>query len=230
MAAVDEVLQKVRVRVAQRRLRLDDFFTDFDSLRSGRITAAQFRRALAVNSIQLTDAEFEALKDAFGAVAGNQATGSRTPRGGASMEVNYAAFLHALRAEDPPAELLTTLRRKGKPLSEEEERTLRAAFRSLRDGVRARGLRLRTLFEDFDPFRSGKVAASRFRRCMPFEGMREDVLQLMLKKYSDDDGEVLYAAWCRDLEGGDAPPRGGDALREPLAADVSTRDGRAAFH
>ncbi|RNF07686.1 hypothetical protein TraAM80_03208 [Trypanosoma rangeli] len=198
MAAVDEVLQKVRVRVAQRRLRLDDFFTDFDSLRSGRITANQLRRVLAVNSIQLADAEFEALKEAF--LATNQPAGSRTPRGGDPTDVNYVAFLQALRAEDPPAELLTTLRRRGKPLSENEERTLATAFRALRDGVRARGLHLRKLFEDFDPFRSGKVAASRFRRCMPFEGLREDVLQLMLKKYSDDDGEVLYAAWCRDLE------------------------------
>ncbi|EKF39275.1 hypothetical protein MOQ_000499 [Trypanosoma cruzi marinkellei] len=200
MSEVESIIQRVRVRVAQRRLRLDDFFADFDSLRSGRITAAQFRRALAVNSIQLSDAEFETLTSAFAALPANQTTGSRTPRGGASNDVNYLAFLHALRAEDPPAEMLTTLGRKGKVLSDEEERTLENTFRSLHYVARVRGIHLRKLFEDFDPFRSGKVSASQFRRCLPFEGLRDDVLKLIIKKYGDEDGGVLYAAWCRDVE------------------------------
>ncbi|KAH9599857.1 hypothetical protein LSM04_009169 [Trypanosoma melophagium] len=204
MSLVEDVIQKVRVHVAQRRLRLDDFFTDFDSLRSGRITAEQFRRALAVNDIKLTETEFEALKNAFAASeARHTASTTNSPRG-TSMDVRYIDFLQAVRSEDPPAELLTTLGRKAKTLSEEEEKKLDAAMCFLRQIMHVRGLPVRKAFEDFDPFRSGKVTASRFRRCLPFDAVREDILQLILKKYGDGDDYVLYAAWCRDLENGDS--------------------------
>ncbi|KEG11398.1 hypothetical protein DQ04_02661030 [Trypanosoma grayi] len=207
MGVVDDVLQRTRLHVAQRRLRLDDFFMDFDSLRSGRITAAQFRRALAVNHIELNEEEFAALASAFAAPAVNHTASVSGPRADAA-DVSYLAFLQALRAEDPPAELLTTLGRKAKVLSAEEEHTLEAAIRSLRHAVRVRGLQMRKAFEDFDPFRSGKVTASRFRRCLPFETMREDVLQLIIKKYGNEDGDVLYAAWCRDLDDDTDSPKG----------------------
>ncbi|ORC88531.1 uncharacterized protein TM35_000161690 [Trypanosoma theileri] len=200
MSLVEDVLQKVRVHVAQRRMRLDDFFTDFDSLRSGRITAEQFRRALAVNDIKLTETEFEALKNAFAAPEGRHTASTTNSPRGTTMDVRYMDFLHALRAEDPPAELLTTLGRKAKTLSEEEEQKLDAAMHFLRQIMQVRGLPVRKAFEDFDTFRSGKVTISRFRRCLPFDAVREDILQLILKKYGDGNGDVLYSAWCRDLE------------------------------
>lgn len=220
MSVVDDVLQRVRVQVAQRRLRLEDFFAGFDTLHSGRITAGQFRRALAVNNIHLSDEEHEALKNTFAASATSRSASRRPPSEGTLADVSYVLFLQALRAEDPPAELLTTLGRRAKVLSDEEERILTAASNSLRHSVRARGIHLRKAFEDFDPFRSGKVTASQFRRCMPFEMMREDVLRLIIKKYSNEDGDVLYAAWCKDLEGDSASSRA--AAPAALSSPVSS--------
>ncbi|KAH8619205.1 hypothetical protein ERJ75_000188600 [Trypanosoma vivax] len=198
MSVVSDVLQRVRVRVAQRRLRLNDFFADFDKLRSGRITAEQLRRVLAVNNVQLSEEEFHALIEHFAAPLVKQATNKPAPYG-ASTLVSYVNFLNALQAEDPPAELLTTLGRKPNVLSDEEEKQLESAMRSIRDTIRGRGLYVRGRFEDFDRFHSGKVNASVFRRCIPIEALREEVLRLIIKKYSNEDGDVLYSAWCDDL-------------------------------
>ncbi|SCU70748.1 EF-hand domain containing protein, putative [Trypanosoma equiperdum] len=199
MSLVGDVLQRVRVHAAQRRLRLNDFFTDFDKLNSGRITAGQLRRALAVNNIPVSDEEFDAITDAFAAPYTHGGSGEVTPRGAGSL-VSYTNFLQALQAEEPPPELLTTLKRKPNSLSDAEEAQLRAAMQSIRDISRVRGLQLRKCFEDFDHFRSGKVSASVFRRCIPFEGLREEVIKLFIKKYKNEDGDVLYSAWCNDIE------------------------------
>nr|CCC95277.1 unnamed protein product [Trypanosoma congolense IL3000] len=199
MSLVNDVLQRVRVHIAQRRLRLNDFFSDFDRLRSGRITAEQMRRALAVNYIPLSDEEFAALVSAFAAPAGHH-DGKSASLGRTEPFVSYVNFLRALQAEDPPDELLTTLRRRPNELSEEEEAQLRSAMESLRNVIRSRGLHPRKCFEDFDRFHSGKVSASVFRRCIPIDGLREGVINLIIKKYRTEEGDVLYAAWCNDLE------------------------------
>lgn len=44
-----------------KRVRIEEFFRDFDKLRKGKVTANQFTSILSMLNFQLTDAEFEAL-------------------------------------------------------------------------------------------------------------------------------------------------------------------------
>ena len=62
---VEDVLARIRTFCKQQRTRVSEFFRDFDKLRSGFITEAQFRIGLNMAKIVLSSAEFEALVTCF---------------------------------------------------------------------------------------------------------------------------------------------------------------------
>lgn len=47
--------------VVMKRVRVEEFFRDFDKLRKGKVTANQFKGILSMLNFNLTDAEFDAL-------------------------------------------------------------------------------------------------------------------------------------------------------------------------
>ena len=56
---INDVLARLRVTCKQQRIRISEFFRDFDKLRSGFITEAQFRIGLNMAKIVLSSHEFE---------------------------------------------------------------------------------------------------------------------------------------------------------------------------
>jgi len=69
---IEDVLAKLRQFCAENRLRLSEFFRDFDKLRSGFITKAQFRIGLNMGKIVLSGNEFNLLCDYFQGKESNQ--------------------------------------------------------------------------------------------------------------------------------------------------------------
>ena len=62
---VDDVLARLRQACKEQRIRIAEFFRDFDKLRSGYITEAQFRIGLNMSKITLSNNEFRQLADHF---------------------------------------------------------------------------------------------------------------------------------------------------------------------
>ena len=62
---VDDIIAKLRQCCKEQRIRISEFFRDFDKLRSGSITEAQFRIGLNMSKIVLSGAEFRALCEKF---------------------------------------------------------------------------------------------------------------------------------------------------------------------
>ena len=62
---LDDVLGKIRELVKMNRLRLAEFCRDYDKLRKGVITHSQFRIALNMAKITLSEQEFQLIKDGF---------------------------------------------------------------------------------------------------------------------------------------------------------------------
>jgi Ca2+-binding EF-hand superfamily protein len=48
-----------------KRIRINEFFKDFDKLRKGKVTAAQFKAILSTLSISLTDEEYQTLTERY---------------------------------------------------------------------------------------------------------------------------------------------------------------------
>lgn len=62
---LDDVIARIRQSCKQQRIRIGEFFRDFDKLRSGFITEAQFRIGLNMAKIVLSSHEFEELVNHF---------------------------------------------------------------------------------------------------------------------------------------------------------------------
>jgi Ca2+-binding EF-hand superfamily protein len=62
---VEDILAKLRQTCKEQRIRIAEFFRDFDKLRSGYITEAQFRIGLNMSKIVLSGAEFKLLCETF---------------------------------------------------------------------------------------------------------------------------------------------------------------------
>ena len=63
--STQELLARIKADVFRGRVRLREFFRDFDTLRSGVITEAKFRTALDESGLKLNEPEFVALTQAF---------------------------------------------------------------------------------------------------------------------------------------------------------------------
>ena len=59
--SVNSVLDRIRKAVFRGRVRLHEFFADFDPLRSGLVTEAKFRTALDASGLQLEEPELTLL-------------------------------------------------------------------------------------------------------------------------------------------------------------------------
>ena len=62
---VEDVLARLRQACKEQRIRIAEFFRDFDKLRSGYITESQFRIGLNMSKIVLSNGEFRMLADEF---------------------------------------------------------------------------------------------------------------------------------------------------------------------
>jgi len=60
---VDDIVAKLRQHCKEQRTRISEFFRDFDKLRSGYITEAQFRIGLNMSKIVLSSNEFRLIAD-----------------------------------------------------------------------------------------------------------------------------------------------------------------------
>lgn len=61
----NDVEDRIRSTVVMKRIRIEEFFRDFDKLRKGRITRNQFKGILSAMNFALTEDEFEALADKY---------------------------------------------------------------------------------------------------------------------------------------------------------------------
>lgn len=62
---IDDCLARLRRQCKEQRIRVGEFFRDFDKLRSGFITEAQFRIGLNMAKIVLSSYEFELITETF---------------------------------------------------------------------------------------------------------------------------------------------------------------------
>lgn len=62
---VDDILARIRASCKEKRIRLSEFFRDFDRLRSGDVTVAQFRIGLNMGGLHFSADEFDQLVREF---------------------------------------------------------------------------------------------------------------------------------------------------------------------
>jgi Ca2+-binding EF-hand superfamily protein len=60
-----DVEERLRALVVMKRVRIEEFFRDFDKLRKGKVTINQFKSILSMLNFSLTDVEFDSLAQKY---------------------------------------------------------------------------------------------------------------------------------------------------------------------
>ncbi|KAI8521606.1 hypothetical protein Bbelb_013600 [Branchiostoma belcheri] len=194
---------EIRTVAQTKRVRVSEFFKDFDRLRSGFITASQFKRCLDQNlGIQLTPQDEVMLLDKYD-----------LKREGM---VNYRLFTDVIdQAFNPndmtptpeaqavtPVEFLGT-QRSLRPLSPGSQQRVRDILERMQPFYKYHGINLRTSYEDFDRHHIGVVTESQFYRSFPGPpDITDDEKYLLACRYADPDrpGLCNYLNLHHDLE------------------------------
>lgn len=189
-AATLSTLEKIRLTIARRNPRVQDNFADFDRLRSGNVTKAQFRRCLTTAALTdgITERELMDLVESY-----------ESPSN--PILASYARFLADVKGAEAPAEQLSPARGTVKRLSAEEEATLERSYEFFRQRIGATSLDIRAAFKDFDKFNNGSITAPQFERCFPFK-VDPAVMAAIKRKYvANAAGDIAYNCWCADVLG-----------------------------
>lgn len=193
---------KIRIHVESNRIRLTEFFIDYDRLRSGYVTRAQFSRVLdQVLKTSLTDQETNVLFDKYDLKNNGN--------------VNYREFINSIvRAfpdkdmnNDPKnfiyknPEYLGTFRSM-KKLNESEEVDLRNLLSTLNGYCARRNLDILEKFRDYDRNNIGVVTESQFVRIMDEPPLKESEMEILIRKYQHPDrkGFINYLNFYNDIK------------------------------
>jgi Ca2+-binding EF-hand superfamily protein len=60
-----DVEQRLQALVVMKRVRIEEFFRDFDKLRKGKVTIPQFKGILSILNFSLTEEEFASLANKY---------------------------------------------------------------------------------------------------------------------------------------------------------------------
>ena len=181
------LLQHVRQKVLQNRVRLKEFFRDDDPLHRGVVTRSQFYRGLraAVDGIVSAE-EAEVLSDAYTAVGGALDThGMPFVKWVEFVTDVDRVFVPEGLEKRPMADVAaeTAAARAGEDLNDATVMSLTAgatddvldaaqpAIARLSHIVKVQGLEMQPFFEDFDKANSGRVRETHFRRVLSMVGL-----------------------------------------------------------
>ena len=189
-------MQRLRLHCHQHRVRVAQYFQDFDRGRKGWISRDQFDRAVDMSGLThvVRSDEWPEIYAVF----------AHSPDG-----VNYAAFCECVDAvftrrqleRNPTAKAPVVAPQQGPlPLSPVDENAYARLMAQVAADTLACGVILKAPFVDFDRHRCGKVTTPQFRRAFPFKADAADV-DVVVRRWADPrSGNVNYQGWIRDVE------------------------------
>lgn len=201
-----DVEDRLRASVVEKRVRIEEFFRDFDKLRKGRVTRNQFKSILSQLNYNLTDDEFESLANKY-----------RT--NDPEKFFRYTDFIASINkaftiagVDKNPTTAIAPVTRNDTLLARRKYLSSHPAGSSeidlileqYRKAVKTMRIHLKPVFQDFDITKNGHVTKAQFLRVL--DRLRifapEHVLQGLLKRYMDmgNIDEVNYVDFCEDVD------------------------------
>lgn len=202
---VSTLMHRVKSIVVKNRIRLKEFFSDYDKLRHGYVTRAKFRTALNVAKLELKEQEIHILEEYF-KLDNDPNNISYT----ALCEELDRAFTSSNLEKCPKSKLEKFEPRHSYPLkavipeisNDVDENELQFILSKVAQKAAVMQQLLSHHFQDYDLLRKQRVTKSQFASVIDFlkfnlTGKQYDVLQ---KKYEDERGDVDYYTFCQDVD------------------------------
>ena len=151
-----------------KRVRIEEFFRDFDKLRKGKVTIPQFKQILSMMNFSLTEEEFESLSNRYR---------TSDPEG----TFNYFAFCNNINTaftikgidKNPtlsvkPITSDDTLLARRKYLEglSDDERSVIDIILEYKKAIQNKRLNLKPMFQDFDITKNSHVSKIQFMRVL----------------------------------------------------------------
>ena len=190
------------------KIRIDQFYLDFDKLRKGTCSKDQFRRVLKLSGIDLADYQFALLHQKYGL------------DGGANMDwVTFCRNIDRVFTtrgieKDPlysvpqiVSDTTIPARRYFLRLNEDHRSKLMHILNLVRKEIGTRRVLIKPHFQDFDKTKNGYVSRSQFLRVLSTFDIypQDEYLDILLRCYTDNGNlnEVNYFEFCKDVDGQD---------------------------
>jgi len=203
MGALGTIEDDIRTSVKTKRVRVSEFFKDFDRLRSGYITSSQFKRCLnQFLGLKLTDAQVEELINKYHLRKNDM--------------VNYRIFSDLIDQNFHPHEFSVDPSSQTKeipeylqtershiPVAPETKEKVDVILSKIQNYYSYHGVNIRTCYEDFDRHHNGLVTLSQFARQFPGPpDVTEDEINQLAHYYQDPNkpGMTNYLNFHHDVE------------------------------
>eukprot|EP00759_Apiculatamorpha_spiralis_P042181 PhF_6_TR40431/c0_g2_i1/m.60290 len=179
-------LARINNFITRSRIRIFEYFQDFDKLRSGTVSIEQFRRCLAMVGLNdvLSSEDYTVLVNTF---QSDKKVGC----------VNYQSFLNGLSSSNP-SDATQVPNPLGKVIAPADQTVLDTLLPTFAHEASARGLILKAAFKDFDKHSTGVVSLAQFRRGIPFK-TSEPQFGVLQRVYQDEQGNIRYLNFCADV-------------------------------
>jgi hypothetical protein len=210
--AIADLIHKFQTYIFPRRLRIKEFFVNFDPLRCGRVTVPHFSRVIDTIGVRLTEKECLDLSEHF------------TQAGPGIIEpqvVNYVKFCQVVDevfADGGPAQVpmssspSSTMLASFQPNSVDDEEHLLHVLHRVAALCKTRSLMLKDCYTDCErepknpspsrpnARRAGKVTRKQFLRFFPFiKEISEPDRVLLADRYKTEGGDVHFMALHNDV-------------------------------
>jgi Ca2+-binding EF-hand superfamily protein len=203
-------LKKIQAEVTLKRLRIREFFLDFDGLRKNIVTGAQFKRILHNLSLTLSENEYKQIVKTYGL----DPVGSREERikwMDFCEDIDKVFTLKELekdplrRVDQIEKTVFEPVKHSALSFTPEESDQFYQLLRGYQEAITTKRLHLKPQFEDFDITKIGYVTKNQFCRILKQFDLTpptDSLFNLLLKKYMDRGNldEVNYYEFIRDVD------------------------------
>ena len=203
-----DVEDRLRSLVVMKRVRIEQFFQDFDKLRKGHVTKSQFSAILSQLGFNFTQDEYDALTTKyetsdperfFNYVAFSESINKAfTTRG---IEKNPNVRVPVVTQNDT----LLARRKYLQASNSAEPDLVEQVLDQYRTAVKIQRMHLKPVFQDFDRTKNGHVTKLQFLRVLDLLRINapDHINQQLLRRYMDKGNvdEVNYVDFCEDIDG-----------------------------
>ena len=200
----NDVEVRLRAAVVMKRVRIEEFFYDFDKLRKGKVFKGQFQSILSMLNFNLTQEEFDSLAARY------QTDDNMFNYKDFCANINSAFTVYGIQKHPLTKVPAVTnahtepCRRKYLEMTPAQQQLYQDILGEYQREIQIRRINLKQMFMDFDITKNQHVTRHQFLRILASQGLStaEETMNLILKTYCDKGNadEVNYFDFCNDVD------------------------------
>ncbi|EEY56164.1 uncharacterized protein PITG_08954 [Phytophthora infestans T30-4] len=206
--AVQQLEAELSELAMRDRIRLKNFFTDFDQLRTSKCTEAQFRRCVKLCFPIVSDSDLTLLVQKYGTLQSTKVDYIRfcsSVDGRGIQDNNYEEILETITKNTTHTSIDKCSRVMRGSLTDNDATVHQGMMQRLHNFCSTRRMLLKPTFQDFDKGRREHITVDQFFRVMAMFKLKlkgESEKKALLRRYASSHGErfVNYVTFCYDLE------------------------------